>query len=53
MTIDPGLAFILGWASCVLFIAAWEYAQDWIDRHDLTDDEIVHHGDPCPWDVKP
>jgi hypothetical protein len=45
---DPGLAFIAGWASCVLFIAAWELVSRLLERRETLTQGERH---PCPWPV--
>jgi hypothetical protein len=45
---DPGLAFIAGWASCVLFIAAWEIVSGLLERRETLTQGERH---PCPWPV--
>jgi hypothetical protein len=44
-----GLAFVLGWTACVLFIAAFELPHRLIDfaAEKLRDDAGGHK--PCPW----
>lgn len=45
---DPAFTFIMGWASCVLFIAAWEWIGAAIEQsrpNSVSD----RHRDSCPW----
>jgi hypothetical protein len=47
---DPALAFIAGWAACVLFIAAWEWIGGIIEQsrpHSVSERD----SNRCPWPV--
>lgn len=45
---DPAFTFIMGWAACVLFIAAWEWIGTAIEQS-RPNSVSERHRDACLW----